>query len=134
MRPLIFLIISCLFALISFQCSSINDWNANFSGKIYNHLFYDTQEECEKAQVDSNFFINCHQQLEFIDDDNATIMLTDIIYEVSYTVKKNKVIIFSEEGGNSQFENIEFKIIQNNELLKTDDSTVWKEQTGESIW
>ncbi|WKK82259.2 hypothetical protein [Marivirga arenosa] len=108
--------------------------NANFSGKIYNHLFYDTQEECEKAQVDSNFFINCHQQLEFIDEDNATIMLTDIIYEVRYTVKKNKVIIFSEEGGNSQFENIEFKIIQNNELLKTDDSTVWKEQTGESIW
>jgi hypothetical protein len=56
--------------------------------RVYVHDVYDTQQECDEAM---DLGLNCYQIVEFCDDGEAAIMLTDIINPGTYTLAPNEV-------------------------------------------
>ena len=122
---------SLLTLLIS--CSGREDIQLTFTGKTFNHLFFETEQECIESQPNPDYFSNCGQQLTFIDDTQATIILTDIVNAVTYSVDKNMIVITPTSG--SEFsDDIVFEIIGPGTLMQVDNDSIWKEQLGDSIW
>lgn len=134
MKHIYFLFFSALLLMAS-ACTTVSlpAKENMFKNKIFVHLYFETEEECMASQPDPDFFLNCHRQLDFLDDKKVQVMLTDILYLGTYEVSGEMLIINvdSPEVLNGE---IIFEIINPAKLLKTDDNTLWKKVSGKSIW
>lgn len=112
------------------SCS--NDKNSGSSeliGKTFDHRFVETEEECIASQTNPDFYTNCHEQIRFIDNETAEIMITDMMLIVNYTVEDNKITIIFSPSSTMVFEKI------NNSTLKLlSNNTIWNKRTGTSVW
>jgi hypothetical protein len=105
----------------------------NIEGSTYNHFLFETEAECLAAQP-TDFFLNCFQSLHFIDEDEAEIILTDIVNHVEYKVKRGKIILYSTSNSPDIADQMEFEYISENELMHIESNTRWLLQTGSSPW
>ena len=104
------------------------------ANKTYVYLFFKTEQECMENQPEPDFFINCHQQVDFYKDNIVDIMLTDIIWRGTYRIEGNIVILSFEPSYEIPDGEIIFEIINPAKLLHTEHGTVWKKISGNSIW
>lgn len=102
--------------------------------KTYVHLFFETEKECMEAQPDPDFFLNCHQQVDFYEDNVVDIMLSDIMWRGIYSIEGNEVILNFEPSYEIPDGEIRFEILPANKLLHIKHGTVWKKVNGNSIW
>ena len=119
-----------------FNCSSDDDnsQQSELIGKTFDHLFFETEQECIDAQSDPNFFINCHQELSIIDNENAEIILTDNIYAVKYSIENGKLIIHSN-ATTAEFQNdLIFELINISSLKLISNNSIWNERIGNTLW
>lgn len=131
MKNLLKLFLSIII-ISSLGCSNDNhSGNSELVGKTFDHLFYATEQECSDAQTNPNFFINCHEEIRFIDNETAEIMLTDMVYSVTYTVEENSVNIYFS---NTETPFLIFEKINNSSLKLLSNNTVWNKRNGDSIW
>ena len=105
-----------------------------FKNKTFVHLYFETEQECLDAQPDPDFFVNCHQQVDFLDDNVVELMLTDIIWVGEYHVVRNMLILEFEPNYEIPTGLMAFEIIKNNKLRNMEDNSYWKKMTGNSIW
>jgi len=111
-----------------------NSEQSEFIGKTFDYLFFETEQECIDAQPDPNFFINCHQELSFIDNEKAEIILTDIKYSVNYTIDHAKIIIHPSSN-TIEFQNdIIFEKITDSSIKRMGNNTIWNQRNGNSLW
>jgi len=124
-----------LFSFYQLSCSNDDNSEASkFIGKTFDYVYFETEQECLQAQPDLKFFINCHQELSFIDNENAEIMLTDILYSINYTIDNDNIIILAHSR-TFEFQNdIIFKIMTNASLKHIDNNTIWNKRTGNTLW
>ena len=122
--------------LLTASCSQeANPGKENmFKNKTFVHLYFDSEEECMEAQPDPDFWINCHQELNFHDEKEVTIMLTDMLWDGTYEVKADLLIL--KFGPNPEIPSGEifFKIINPSQLERVEDKTIWKKVSGDNIW
>lgn len=104
------------------------------ANKSYVYLFFSTEKECMENQPDPDFFINCHQQVDFYKNSVVEIMMTDIIWSGTYKIEGNTVILTFENSFEIPDGEIIFEIINPSRLLLTENGTVWKKISGNSIW
>lgn len=97
------------------------------------YLHFKTEKQCLDAQP-SDFFINCHSELTFLENNKAEIILTDIIWRGDYQIIKKNIIINFHNNPEIPEGSLVFKIINNSKLKKVDDNTMWNRKNGESIW
>ena len=119
-----------------FNCSSDDDnsQQSELIGKTFDHLFFETEQECIDTQSDPNFFINCHQELSIIDNENAEIILTDNIYAVKYSIENGKLIIHSN-ATTAEFQNdLIFELINISSLKLISNNSIWNERIGNTLW
>ena len=81
-----------------------------------------------------DFFINCHQQVDFLKNNEVEIMLTDVIWRGAYEVVNKKIIISMESNFEVPSGEIIFEVKNNTLLIKADDKTEWRKMKGNSIW
>lgn len=105
-----------------------------FNNKTFVHLFFNTEEECRAAQPEPDFFINCFQQLDFLNDQKVRIMLTDLLWDGTYKIQGNLIILSFEPNYEIPSGEIVFEIQESGQLIKSDDNSIWKEVSGNSIW
>ena len=98
------------------------------------YLYFPTLKECMEAQPDPDFWINCHQQVDFYPGNRADIMLTDIYYRGTYRIMGNLVVLTFEPGPEIPDGEIVFQMLNPSKLLYLDNGTVWKKMSGNSIW
>ena len=128
---------SLLTAILLISCSNSDRSNENsaaeseLTGKTYDYLLFESEQECINAQPDPNFFLNCHREIHFVDDRNAQIMLTDMVIPVKYTIEANKIVI---DFSTDQSSTLTFEKVNSSSLKLLNDDSVWNERTGESIW
>ncbi len=104
-----------------------------FENQTYVHLFFDSEEECMKSQP-PDFFINCHQQIDFQEDNKVELMLSDIIWRGTYRVEKKTIILEFDDSYEVPNGELTFKIKNHNMLIRTDNNTTWRKMKGNSIW
>lgn len=126
------LIILILFSTACNQMSSPGK-EKQFENKSYVHVFFPTEEECMDSQP-PDFFINCHQQVDFYENNRAEIMLSDIIWVGTYYVENKILTIEFEPNFEVPKGEIKFAILNNNTLKRISDQTTWKKLRGGSIW
>jgi hypothetical protein len=97
------------------------------------YLYFKTEQDCLDAQT-TDFFINCHSEIKFLENGLAEITLTDIIWRGEYTVKKKNIIVTFEDNHEVPEGTLVFQIINKSKIKRLDDDTVWKKMTGDSIW
>lgn len=102
--------------------------------KSFAHLYFETEEECLAAQPEPDFFQNCHQQIDFMKDKKVRIMLTDILWDGTYKTQGNLITLTFEPNFEIPTGEILFEIVNPSRLIKTDDNTIWKKISGDSIW
>lgn len=100
----------------------------------YVHLFFASEKECLDAQPEPGFFYNCHQQLDFYQNNNVEIMLSDIIWRGNYETENNTVILTFEPNYDIPNGEIRFEIFNSLWLVNLENETLWKKVTGDSIW
>lgn len=101
----------------------------------YAYLFFETEKECMANQPEPDFFHNCHQQIDFYEDNNVEIMLTDILWRGTYKIEDIHVFITLEPNYEIPGGEVVFELINGGaQLLKLDNNTVWKKISGDSIW
>ncbi len=105
-----------------------------FQNKSFVHLYFETEKECLDAQPEPDFFQNCHQQIDFMKDRKVRIMLTDILWDGTYKIQRDLLILTVEPNFEIPSGEITFEILNPTRLIKTDDSTLWKKMNGNSIW
>lgn len=105
-----------------------------FKNKTFVHLYFDSEEECIAAQPYPDFWINCHQEIIFQERKKVTIMLTDILWNGTYEVKGDLLILNFENNFEIPTGEIVFKIINPVTLIRLDNNTLWKKVSGQSIW
>jgi len=91
-------------------------------------------KECMDAQPDPDFFLNCHQQVDFYPGNKVEIMLSDIYYRGKYQIFGNLVILTFEPGPEIPEGEIIFEMLNPAKLLNLENGTVWKKVSGNSIW
>jgi len=123
-----------ILGLTLLSCSNDELNTFNFEGQTFIHSFFETEQECLEAQPTPDFFINCHQELRIHDSNSAEIMLTDILYSVTYKIENNSLILFPHESLYEFDENLTFEIIDNKTLKSIDFNSTWKLMEGNSIW
>ncbi|MFO7719690.1 MAG: hypothetical protein R6W85_04530, partial [Gillisia sp.] len=64
-----------------------------FQNKSFVHLYFETEKECMDAQPEPDFFYNCHQQIDFMKNKKVRIMLTDILWDGTYQVQGDLLIL-----------------------------------------
>lgn len=131
-----FSLIGFLAVLLFSGCShEFNSENDNrLRDKSFVHLFFETEEECLAAQPEPDFFINCHQQIDFMKNNEVNLMLSDIIWQGTYQVDKNVVWLHFEDNYEVPEGFLAFEIIKGNSLRRLDNNTMWKKLEGTSIW
>lgn len=102
--------------------------------KSFVYLYYPTLDECLEAQPDPDFFINCHQQVDFYSNYRAEIMLTDIYYRGTYSIHGNLIVLTFEPSSEIPDGEILFQMINPTKLLHLEYGSVWKKISGRSIW
>lgn len=102
--------------------------------KSFVYLFFSTEKECLKNQPEDDFFMNCHQQVDFYPNNNVEIMLTDIVWRGKYETQGNTVILTFEPNHEIPDGEILFEMLNPAKIIKTDNGTVWKKISGNSIW
>lgn len=123
--------------ILSTSCSKDSPpGNENIlENRSYVFLFFDTEKECHDNQPEPDFFINCHQQVDFYEDKIAEIMLTDIIWRATYKIEDTHVFLTMEPNHEVPGGEVVFELLDGGaRLLKLDNNTVWKKITGDSIW
>ncbi|MFO7719804.1 MAG: hypothetical protein R6W85_05110, partial [Gillisia sp.] len=90
--------------------------------------------ECMDAQPEPDFFYNCHQQIDFMKNKKVRIMLTDILWDGTYQVQGDLLILKFTPNFEIPTGEILFEIINPTRLIKTDTNTLWKKMNGNSIW
>lgn len=125
-----------LFIGIAFlSCTKDDDMqHSELIGKTFDHLFYATEQDCLNAQPDPNSFINCHQELSINDNENAVIILTDIIYAVKYSMEKGKLIIHANAKTVEFHNDLTFELIHTSSLKLLSNNSIWNERVGDSLW
>ncbi len=83
-------------------------------GNKYAHLNFETREECEAAQ--EQYFINCAQVLEILNDSEAQIILTDIVYNVNFFIENNELIVESSPTTYEFSEDLIFTLLESGNL------------------
>lgn len=129
--PILLLILMLITA-----CSQVGSTakESMFQNKSFVHLFFETEQECLDAQPDPDFFYNCHQQVDFLKDRKVRIMLTDILWDGTYKLQGDLLILEVEPNFEIPKGKIVFEVINPTRLIKTDDNTLWKKLNGDSIW
>ena len=125
-----------LILLLSFtSCNRLSapGQEKQFEDKSYVRLFFNSEKECMDAQP-PDFFINCHQQVDFLKNNEVEIMLTDVIWRGAYEVVNEKIIISMESNFEVPSGEIIFEVKNNTLLIKADDKTEWRKMKGNSIW
>lgn len=124
-----------VFGTFILSCSNDDNIGQNeFVGKTFDYLFFETEQECINAQPEPDFFLNCHQEISFIDNETAEIILSDIQYSTSYTIDNSKITIHSSEN-TFEFQNdIIFEKVSSSLIRRIENNTVWKQRQGNSIW
>lgn len=102
--------------------------------KSFVYLFFETEKECYENQPEPDFFQNCHQQVDFYDENMVELMLTDIIWRGTYHMEGSRVILNFEPNYEIPDGEVVFEVINGSKLLRTDNDTVWKKISGNSIW
>lgn len=102
--------------------------------KTYVYLFFSTEKECIENQPDPDFFINCHQQVDFYKNNVVEIILTDIIWRGTYRIEGNLVILNFDSSYEIPGGELIFEIINPAKLFLPQNKTVWKKVSGNSIW
>ena len=105
-----------------------------FQNKSFVHLYFETEKECMDAQPDPDYFQNCHQQIDFMKDRKVRIMLTDILWDGTYKIQGDLLILTFEPNFEIPSGETTFEIINPTRLIKTDDNTLWKKMNENSIW
>lgn len=127
-----------MLALLLFSASCTKDSPPEkeniLENKSFVYLFFETEKECYENQPEPDFFQNCHQQVDFYEDDIVEIMLTDIIWRGIYEIKDNLVILTFEPNYEIPNGIVIFEKLNGSQLLKVDNNTIWKKMTGDSIW
>jgi hypothetical protein len=97
------------------------------------YLHFKTEQQCLDAQP-SDFFINCHSEISFLENGLAEIILTDIIWRGEYKVIKKNIILTFNDNPEVPQGTLVFQIINSSKLKKADDKTIWNKMNGDSIW
>ncbi len=123
-----------LLLVLFLGCSSDSTFtDSDLIGKTFDHLFFSTLKECRAAQPDPNFFINCHQELEILNQKELTIVLTDIVNQTEYQLRGNLLII--KASNTTEFANdLVFEILDEQTLRRSGANTIWNERLGASPW
>ena len=104
---------------------------SGFEGKTFDHLIFETEQECIDAQPNPDFFINCHREIYVMDDHRVQIMLKDMLMIVEYTIEDDHLIVHFGDNPENFFV---YEILSPSSLKLLHDDTVWNERTGNSIW
>ncbi|MFD1095863.1 hypothetical protein [Salegentibacter chungangensis] len=134
MRGVLLMLFALVFSLSS--CSRVSsgpDENA-FRDKTFVHRYFETEEDCLKAQPDPDFFVNCHQQVDFFSNNEVEIVLSDIIWRGDYIVEGDMVILSFQPNFEIPDGEINFEILNLSVLRKLDDNTRWVMMRANSIW
>lgn len=131
-KSTIFLLILIVFSACS--KNTITGRENIFKNKTFVHLYFETEEECIASQPEPDFFYNCHQQLDFLEDKKVQIMLTDILWIGEYKLEGDTIILTFEPNYEIPNGEIIFEILNPTKLLKTEDHTIWKKMNGNSIY
>jgi len=128
------LFLCSIFFMISF-CEKNDLPNDKFSleNEIFVYRYFKTEKQCMDSQP-TDFFINCHAELRFLENGLAEIMLTDIIWQGEYTIVKKNILVTFEESYEVPQGTLVFQIINKSKIKKVDDKSVWEKMTGDSIW
>lgn len=102
--------------------------------KSFVYLYFKNQKECMEAQPDPDFFINCHQQVDFYENNVVDLMLSDIYYRGTYQIMGDLVVLSFEPGPEIPDGEIVFEMLNPAKLLFLEHGTVWKKLSGNSIW
>lgn len=128
------LFLSSLFLVISFcERGEHPKDELNLENQTFVYLHFKTEKQCMDAQT-SDFFINCHSEITFLENGQAEIILTDIIWRAEYSVIKKNIVLTFENNPESSDNTIIFQILNDSKLKKLDDNTIWNRMDGESIW
>jgi hypothetical protein len=123
-----------IFLFVSFCERNENPKNEpTFENETFIYLHFKTEQECLDAQP-TDFFINCHSELTFMENGQAEIILTDIIWRAEYSVIKNKIVLTFKNNPEIPGGTIIFQILNTSKLKKVDDKTIWNKMDGDSIW
>ncbi len=102
--------------------------------KSFVYLYFPTLQECLDAQPDPDFFMNCHQQVDFYSGKKVEIMLTDIYWRGTYEIIGHLVVCTFEPNPEIPEGEIVFELLNPAKLLLLENGTVWKKISGKSIW
>lgn len=105
----------------------------NLENETFIYLHFKTEKQCLDSQP-TDFFINCHSEITFMENGFVEIILTDIIWRGEYTVVNKSIIITFEYNHEVPGETLVFQIINNSKIKRVDNKTVWERMTGDSIW
>lgn len=86
-------IIGAVVLLVS-GCDTFAPGRTHFAEpRLYAHDFFASFEECEAAQPDPGFWINCSQTAAFCPGGRVELMLTDIVHRGTYRVEGRRVTL-----------------------------------------
>ena len=133
------IIIVLLVSITSITCSSDDTSSAptpsyNFENQTFIFLLSQTEKECIDAQPNPDFFINCHKQIDFLENRQVNILLTDILHSGTYSLKDGMLILNFEANSEIPQGEITFEIITSSQIKNVDDNTMWSKMKGNSIW
>lgn len=128
------LFICSIFFMISFcEKNDLPKDDISLENETYVYRYFKTEQHCMDSQP-TDFFINCHAELRFLENGLAEIMLTDIIWRGEYTVFRKNIIVIFEESNEIPEGKLVFEIMNHSKIKKVDDKTIWVKMTGDSIW
>lgn len=128
------LFLSSLFLMASFcERSEYAKDKYALENETFIFLHFKSEQRCLDSQP-TDFFINCHSELKFMENGMAEIILTDIIWRGEYVVINKKVVLTFEDNYEIPDRTLVFEILNKSKLKKADDKTIWKKMIGESIW
>ncbi len=123
-----------IFVLITLLSCVDDNLKNQLAGERYVRLFFPTEQECLDAQPNPDFFfLNCFQDLEFLNESEGIIVFTDIVNKIEYSVKGDQITI--KPVGNSEFTN-ELRFIYHNRDSLGDlaQQVYWTRVTGTTVW
>ncbi len=128
------LFLCSLFLMASFcERNDLPKDKFNLEDETFIYLHFKTEKQCLDSQP-TDFFINCHSEITFMENGFVEIILTDIIWRGEYTVVNKSIIITFEYNHEVPGETLVFQIINNSKIKRVDNKTVWERMTGDSIW
>ena len=128
-------LITCCILMMLGSCST-NDVPVRenmLKNKSFVYLYYPTLQECMDAQPDPDFFINCHQQVDFYSGKRVDILLSDLYYRGSYKIMGDHVVLTFDPGTEITDVEILCQIVNHSKMLDLDTVSVWNKVSGNLI-